>query len=146
MAKPVGAVAITDAQIAEVLSRMPSGLTLKQSCQKSKFDYPNIVRRIHASNELKQLHANCREEYVRNRVQQMHEIAEDKRIEPARARLMIDVIKWEAARVIPKEFGDRVQQDVIITDNTTLSQRMAAARSRARVPVKQPEFKPNDVT
>ena len=62
----------------------------------------------------------------------MHDIAKNGKIDPVRARLMIDVIKWESARVLPKEFGDRVQQEVIITNNTTLSQRMSAARKRAQ--------------
>lgn len=118
--------------IEEVIARLADGLTLKQSCKKSKLSYTNIVRRIGDDPALKQLHARAREEYVRSRVQDMHDIAKNPKIEPARARLMMDAIKWEAARVLPKEFGDRVQQEVIITNNTTLSTRMAAARARAR--------------
>ena len=133
MARTFGAVAVTDDQIREILQRIPDGITLKQSCKLSKVAYTNIIVRISASDELKKLHAHAREEYVRTRVQEMHDIAKNSKIDPARARLMIDVIKWEAARVIPKEFGDRVQQEVTITNNTTLSQRMAAARTRTKV-------------
>jgi hypothetical protein len=132
MVRTAGAVEITDEQIEEVIARLCEGLTLKQSCKKSKFSYPNIVRRIGSNPVLKQLHAHAREEYVRVRVQDMHDIAKNPRIDPKRARVMIDVIKWESARVLPKEFGDRVQQEVIITNNTTLSTRMAAARARAK--------------
>lgn len=139
MSKTPGALAIPDENIEVILERMGEGLTLMQSCKKAKRQYANIVRRINNDPELKHLHARVREEYIRARVELMHEIAADPKIEPARARIMIDAIKWEAARVLPKEFGDRVQQDVIITDNTTLSQRMAAARSRACTPVKQPD-------
>lgn len=131
MARTVGAVNITDEQIAAVLARIGEGLTLKQSCKLAKFDYVNVVRRIGNSTDLKQLHSRAREEYVRTRVQDMHDIAKNSKIDPARARLMIDVIKWESARVLPKEYGDRVQQEVIITNNTTLSTRMAQARARA---------------
>lgn len=133
MVRTVGAVAITDQQIEEVITRIGEGLTLKQSCKKSKFDYVNVVKRISANGELKQLHARAREEYIRTRVQDMHDIAKNPRIDPQRARVMIDVIKWESARVLPKEYGDRVQQEVIITNNTTLSQRMSMARARAAV-------------
>lgn len=139
MARTTGAVAVTDEQIVEILDRLPDGLTLKQSCKKSKLAYFNVVRRIGANHDLKYLHAQAREEYARTRAQDIHDIAANPRIDPATKRIMIDAIKWEVARVLPKEFGDRVQQDVIITDNTTLSQRMAAARSRARIPVKQPD-------
>lgn len=139
MVRTVGAVNITDAQIELVINRIGEGLTLKQSCKMAKFDYINIVKRISASGELKHLHARAREEYVRTRVQDMHDIAKDDKIDPQRARLMIDVIKWESARVLPKEYGDRVQQEVIITNNTTLSQRMSQARTRAAVKPALPE-------
>jgi hypothetical protein len=133
--RTVGAVAITDDQISGVIARIGEGLTLKQSCKLAKFDYINVVKRIGASQDLKQLHARAREEYIRTRVQDMHDIAKNSKIDPQRARVMIDVIKWEAARVLPKEYGDRVQQEVIITNNTTLSQRMTAARARAALKV-----------
>lgn len=132
MARTAGAVALTDEDIIAIIERLADGLTLKQSCKKSKRGYANVVRRIGENPELKKLHAHAREEYVRSRVQDMHDIAKNPKIDPARARLMIDAIKWESARVLPKEFGDRVQQEVIINDNRTLSTRMAQARARAR--------------
>lgn len=132
MARTDGAVAVTAEQIMEILDRLPDGLTLKQSCKKSKLAYFNIVRRIGESPELKYLHAQAREEYARTRAQDIHDIAKNTRLDPATRRMMIDAIKWETARVLPKEFGDRVQQEVIITNNTTLSQRMSAARKRAQ--------------
>ena len=132
MVRTVGAVNISEEQIIAGLARIGEGLTLKQSCKLAKFDYVNVVRRIGQSNDLKQLHSRAREEYVRTRVQDMHDIAKNPKIDPQRARVMIDVIKWEAARVIPKEFGDRGIQEVTVTNNTTLSQRMSAARKRAQ--------------
>jgi len=124
---------LTVEQIEEIIERVASGLTLLQSCKKAKKDYMNVNKRINADSELKRLHAYAREEHMRVRVQSAHDIAADPNIDPARARIMIDLIKWEVARVLPKEFGDRVQQEVIITHNTTLSQRMQAARTRAAV-------------
>lgn len=132
MAKTAGALAISDAEIEDILVMMGDGMTLMQACKKAKRQYANIVRRINNDAQLKHLHARCREEYARAQVDRGHEIASDPKIEPARARLMIDMIKWEAARVLPKEFGDRVQQEVIINDNRTLSTRMSQARARAR--------------
>lgn len=131
MARTPGATPLTDDEVIEIVERIADGLTLKQSCKKSKRAYANVKKRIDEVQQLKSLYAQAREEYVRARVQEMHDIAKNPRIDPARARIMIDVIKWEAARVIPKEYGDRVQQEVIITNNTTLSTRMAQARARA---------------
>ncbi len=131
MAKTAGAVAVTDEEIMEILGRLGEGMTLMQSCKKSQRSYSNVVRRIASDPSLKQVHAMCREEYMRAQVEKMHDIAKNTK-DTARARLMMDAIKWEAARVLPKEFGDRVQQEVIINDNRTLSTRMSQARARAR--------------
>lgn len=131
MPRTAGATELTKADIETIIERLCDGLTLKQSCKKSKRGYANVVKRIGEDPDLKKLHAHAREEYVRSRVQDMHDIAKNPKIDPQRARIMIDAIKWESARVLPKEFGDRVQQEVIITNNTTLSSRMATARARA---------------
>jgi hypothetical protein len=133
MPRTAGATEITKEEIEEIVGRLCDGLTLKQSCKKSKRGYANVVKRIGEDPDLKKLHAHAREEYVRARVQDMHDIAKNPKIDPARARLMMDAIKWESARVLPKEFGDRVQQEVIISDNRTLSTRMQQARTRARL-------------
>lgn len=132
MVRTAGATELTDDEIETIIGRLCDGLTLKQSCKKSKRGYSNVIKRIGENADLKKLHAHAREEYVRSRVNDMHDIAKNPRIDPKRARIMIEVIKWESARVLPKEFGDRVQQEVIITNNTTLSSRMSAARARAR--------------
>ncbi len=140
--------AVTDEEIEEIIARVASGLTLVQSCKKSKKDYVNINKRINVSHELKLLYSLAREDHMRYRVQIAHEIAKNPKIEPARANVMINLIKWEVSRVLPKEFGDRVQQEVIITNNTTLSQRMSTARARAeakRATLLTPATSDNDV-
>jgi short subunit dehydrogenase-like uncharacterized protein len=124
--------AITDEEIEAIIAPIAGGMTLMQSCKKARKDYININKRINASPELKQLYAHAREEYARTGAQRIHEIARNTKLDPATRRMMIDAIKWEISRILPKEFGDRVQQEVIITNNTTLSQRMASARARVR--------------
>jgi hypothetical protein len=101
---------ITEEDIEEIIDRLSNGMTLKQSCEKSGHEYTHIVKRIHASESLTQLHAQARIEYARYQVQRMHDIAETEQ-DVNRAKLKIDVIKWESARVLPKEFGDRIQTE-----------------------------------
>lgn len=98
---------ISDEQIIAVIERMAEGLNLKESAAIDGFSIKNIYTRINASPELKDLHARAREDYQRIRVDEMNDIA---KTEPdvARARLRCDNIKWEAARVLPKVFGDAV--------------------------------------
>ena len=56
---------------------------------------------------LADMHARAREEYAEAKVEEMQNIAETVE-DVGRARLMCDNIKWEAARVSPKKYGDRI--------------------------------------
>lgn len=103
--------ALSEDDIAQIIEHMTEGLTLKQSCELAGVGYTNIITRIGKSETLKKLHACARDEYARFKVQAMHDIAKDEAIDVQRARLMVDCIKWEAARVLPKEFGDKIQQE-----------------------------------
>lgn len=99
---------ITDEQIIEVINEIgESGISLKKACDERGFVYRTVMNRIRSTEELAALDARARGDYVRNRVRSMDEIAitED---DVARARLRCDNIKWEAARVLPKEYGDRM--------------------------------------
>jgi hypothetical protein len=49
-----------------------------------------------------------------------------------RSRLRVDARKWLAAKMAPKKYGDKLQQDITITDNTPMADRMKAARERSK--------------
>ena len=101
---------VADDEIIAILDLMPDGYTLKQACAQSGRGYWNIARRIHASEVLGQLYARAREEYAHHQVQKMHDIAVTEQ-DVSRARLRIDCIKWEASKVLPKVYGDRLELD-----------------------------------
>ena len=103
---------LSDDRIADVLERMADdATTLKEACFVEKLHYGNIRRRIALSDDLNALYTRARQEYVEDKVQRMELIS---LTEPdvARARLRCDNIKWEAARVIPKQYGDRMTTEV----------------------------------
>lgn len=103
---------VSDEQIAAVLELMADeALTLKAAAERSGLQYGNVRRRIGLSEPLKALHTRAREEYAHASVQRMHEVA-DNEPDVARARLKVDVIKWEAARVLPKVYGDKLDLTV----------------------------------
>lgn len=110
---------LTEEKIAEIVARIAEGMTLKQSCEQAQVGYCNVVKRIGESDVLTKLHAQSRIEYARYQVQRMHDIA-DTEPDVQRARLKVDVIKWEAARVLPKEFGDKVTQEITGADGGPL--------------------------
>lgn len=99
---------ITDEQIIEVIEEMgETGVSLKAACDAYGFVYRTVMNRIRSSEELTALDARARKDYVRVRARELNDVAMN---EPdiARARLLCDNIKWEAARVLPKEYGDRL--------------------------------------
>lgn len=103
---------LSEEQVADVLVRMGDGpLTLKAACKASGLSYGNVRRRIAASDPLKALYAEAREDYAQSRVETMYEIAEEEK-DVVRARLKIDVIKWEVSKVSPKVYGDKLDLDV----------------------------------
>ena len=99
---------VTDEQIIAVICEMgETGISLKKACDEHGYVYRTVMNRIRSTEELAALDARSRGDYVRTRARELNEIALG---EPdvARARLMCDNIKWEAARVLPKEYGDRL--------------------------------------
>ena len=102
---------VTDEQIIEVISEMgETGISLKAACDAQKLVYRTVMNRIRSSPELTALDARARQDYVRVRARELNEVA-IREHDVARARLMCDNIKWEAARVLPKEFGDRIMNE-----------------------------------
>jgi hypothetical protein len=99
----------SDNQLAEVLALMGSeGLTLKEAAAKRKVPYSTIKGRIAASPSLSALYARAREEYAEEMVHRMNGIAREEK-DVQRARLLCDNIKWNASRVLPKQYGDKQQ-------------------------------------
>lgn len=107
--------AVSEAAIIEILERIEEGLTLKASCAVSGLGYANIVKRIGENEQLTKYYAHARESFVRYQVQRAHEIAADESIDVQRAKLMTDLIKWEASRTLPREYGERTSVDVTTT-------------------------------
>lgn len=95
------------AKIKAALAEMGEGKTLKECVAKQQLAYMVAWHSIHGDDDLSELYARARESYAHAKVQQIHEVAET---EPdvQRARLKCDNIKWEAAKVLPKVFGDKL--------------------------------------
>ncbi len=112
--------ALSEDAIADVVSKMAEGLSLKQSCEEAGIGYANAVKRIAESEMLTKVHAHAREAYVAHRVDAMHDIAVQ---EPdvQRAKLRTDLIKWEAARILPKQWGERTALEVTTTNKVDLT-------------------------
>lgn len=84
--------------------------SLKAVCKDHGVPFRTIYTAIQRHPEIKALYNAAREDYIHSRVQDMDRIALETE-EIARARLLVDNIKWEAARIIPKQYGDKVQTE-----------------------------------
>ena len=61
---------------------------------------------------------------------QMCDIADDEE-DVARAKLKIDARKWVAARLKPKSWGDRVQQEITGADGTPLGLKVSFVEGKS---------------
>ncbi|MDN5871676.1 MAG: hypothetical protein L0H73_13265 [Nitrococcus sp.] len=96
----------TMSTVKPLLARMVEGNSLLDVCRERAISYGSVWQAIHADDEMAEMYARTKNDYVHARVAEMDEIA---RTEPdvQRARLRCDNIKWESARVAPKAYGDR---------------------------------------
>ena len=92
-----------------VLALLSDGVPIVQSCKELGITRSKLYVAIDREC-LGDMHARAREEYAEARVAEMQNIAETVE-DVARAKLLCDNIKWEAARVAPKKYGDKVQNE-----------------------------------
>lgn len=99
----------SDEQVLQAFELMAQdGDNLPDACRILDLNYNSVQTRIDAVPHLKTAYTRARENFVRNQVQRMNIIALE---EPdvQRARLLCDNTRWEASKVIPKEYGEKTQ-------------------------------------
>lgn len=114
--------AISEETLASALRLVGEGQSLKKSCEAIGIDYWNAVRRINGSDELRQLYAQARRDYLNARVESLADLEantakEIKDLTDLRqasamvqlARLKADNIKWEAERILRQTYGAKVE-------------------------------------
>lgn len=103
---------VSDRQIIAAVEGMWDGLTLMECCDLAGLQYRNTKRRIRESAELRSLYAEAREAYAHAVFDRIVDVAKTES-DVKRARLLIDTYKWQAAKVIPKIYGDKITQEHI---------------------------------
>ena len=89
-----------------ILALLSAGKPVVQSCRELGINRSEWYLAIDREG-LADMHARAREEYAEAKVEEMQNIAETVE-DVSRAKLICDNIKWEAARVSPKKYGDRI--------------------------------------
>ncbi len=98
---------LTTEYLTEIITAMVDGKSLKDVCVEQGQSYRAVWRSIHAFEDLTTLYLRAREDYAHARVASMDIIVNTEK-DVQRAKLKCDNIKWESARVLPKQYGDRV--------------------------------------
>jgi hypothetical protein len=92
-----------------IIAMLADGKPVVQSCRELGVNRSELYLAIDRE-QLKDMLARAREEYAEARVEEMQNIAETVE-DVSRAKLLCDNIKWETARVAPKRYGDKVQNE-----------------------------------
>jgi hypothetical protein len=97
---------LTDALVLEAIERLSLGESLRDACRVLNLNEFSVRSRIIRDESLGTVYARARENYADILVDRLMDIAQDQD-DPARARLMCDNVKWCAAKILPKKFGDK---------------------------------------
>ena len=84
-------------------------IPLKEACELHGYPYSTVLGRILRSPDLVQAYRVVREIYLEGKLDEMNRIALDTSIDWQRAKMIGDNIKWLASRVMPKQYGDKTQ-------------------------------------
>lgn len=146
--KPIGRPSILNESMAELIcTRMAEGESLRSICRDDVMPSLGTVFRWVAKDEqFREQYEAAMGQRAESLFEEILEIADDgandtyeaeegKRTNTdviARSRLRVDARKWVLSKMLPKKYGDRIIQDVSLTDTTTISARLKAARERIK--------------
>jgi|TARA_R100000306_G_C4322254_1_gene115763 hypothetical protein len=102
----------------EVTQRLADGESLRNICKDDHMPATATMYRwlAKASDKVRDQYAHAMDLRGQNFGEKVTDIADsilsDDSIDPNRARVAVDALKWAAARLSPKRYGDRIQAEV----------------------------------
>ncbi len=139
--------AIQDA-VCDAISTQPRGIGAILSDLGNPINPSTFYRWLQQDEELCKRYARARADQAQVMADEITQIADntqegvivtekpDGSVETKRAdmlehrKLRIESRKWLAAKLLPKVYGERIQQDVSVTGELKLAERLSAARTR----------------
>jgi hypothetical protein len=117
----------THEQCQDCIELVESGHNLLEAAESLGYSYYAINKAIRKSKELSARLNDAKEMYAHERVRRVSAIIANEP-DPARARILADLIKWEVSKVLPKFYGDKL--DVAVTDKVSFSFGLAPSSSK----------------
>lgn len=84
-------------------------------------DRATVFRWLTGDEAFRDLYARACEERREVRKEQLFDIPEREDLDPQRARLLSDNIKWVLAKEEPKKYGDKIQQELTGPDGGAIA-------------------------
>lgn len=114
----------------KVLMGIYRGKSVDGVCKELGLDDWTVMQHLARSEELTRTLAHARASYLTTQLHELDQVIYDMNICPQRARLKVDLVKWELTKVLPKVYGDRMTHDVNV--QVDLSGAIAEAESRLK--------------
>ena len=111
---------LTAATVRSIFEMMSEGKTFSHSCRQKKVTRNSIRLLIGSDKDLQSEYVRARENFADAVAESMFEI-EKKEKDPIRARLMCDNRKWYVARTHPRQYGERLTQELVGKDGAALA-------------------------
>jgi hypothetical protein len=105
-----GRTVITDEMCREAIQLLAAGMPLYDACAGKGYSFTGVYQRIMRTPELNQAYTAAREMYAHGAVERIKHLAKVEP-DPQRARLLIDTLKWETSKVLPKFYGDKITHE-----------------------------------
>jgi hypothetical protein len=114
----------------EICTRLANGESLRAICASDRDDFiPHIgtvLRWVGQHEDFREQYARAREIQAETMADEIIGIADDADIDAgagvAKARLQVDARKWVASKLLPKKYGDKLQQEVSGPDGQPIRQ------------------------
>lgn len=98
--------------IDRVFARIEKGTSLREACRDIGVAWSSVLRWCDQDDATSDRYARARAGLVDHRVNELHDIADEATPETAAvAKLRIDTRKWELARIMHRNLGDRIQNE-----------------------------------
>ena len=120
-------ISYTEQQCMDCIEMTGKGYSLREAAEALGLYYSAVNMCIYRSDSLKAAMNAAREQYAHERVRRIDEIVASEP-DPARARILVDAIKWEVSKVLPKFYGDKI--DVGVSDKVSFSINLAPSSGK----------------
>ena len=105
----------SDALAETICERIANGEPLKKICEDPAMPaYPTVLRWRANNEEFAKLYRVAREDAadtLADKIQTLADRVEKGELDPHSGRVAIDALKWIAAKLKPRTYGDRIQQE-----------------------------------